>query len=109
MLRLFVFMLAHYPVLACLSKTAAINCFYKVADTNKDGMITLNELHLAINDHLPWWQVKAFDFFGGTAQILQDCDADKDGILTTVEAVKMSDTCLENCFKRTATAHIFNC
>lgn len=108
MLRVLVFMLVQIAH-ACISKTTAINCFYKVADTNKDGRITNEELTIAIKDHLPWWQLKAFDLFGGTAQILQDCDADKDGLLTAAEAVKMSETCLENCFKRAATAHIFNC
>ena len=94
---------------ACISKQAAVNCFYSVADSNKDGTITRQELTKAIGDHLPWWQVKAFDFFGGTERILMDCDANKDGILTAAEAMEMSDTCLENCFKRTATAYVFQC
>ena len=94
---------------ACISKQAAVDCFYNKADNNKDGTITRQELTKAINDHLPWWEVKAFEFFGGTERILRDCDANQDGILTPSEAMEMSDTCLENCFKRTATAHVFEC
>jgi Ca2+-binding EF-hand superfamily protein len=109
MFRLVILMLVQTHVIACISKEEAIQCFYGVADSNNDGMVTKDELKKAIGDHLPWWQVKAFDFFGGTDRIVRDCDANQDGILTAAEAVTMSDTCLENCFKRTATAHVFDC
>lgn len=109
MMRVLVFLIFVVRANACISKTMAVQCFYSVADTNNDGIVTKKELTTAITAHLPWWQVKAFDFFGGTDKILQDCDADKDGTLTASEAMEMTDTCLENCFKRTATAHVFDC
>ena len=67
------------------------------------------ELIQAISEHLPWWQWKAFDLFGGMDRVMQDCDADADGVLTAQEAYEMDNTCLNNCFKRSAVAHVFDC
>lgn len=94
---------------ACISKELAVQCFYGLADTNQDGMVELGELQKSIREHLPWWQTKAFDFFGGTDRIVRDCDANGDGILTPTEAMAMPATCLESCWKRAATAYLFNC
>lgn len=93
----------------CPTKKQSIECFYGIADTNSDGHITGDELSQAISKHLPWWQLKAFDLFGGMDRVMKDCDANSDGILTAQEAYDMDKTCLNNCFKRSAVYHVFNC
>ena len=108
---LFLFLLSNVlvPGTACISKESAIQCFYTTADANDDGGVSVEELTSAISEHLPWWQYKAFNFFGGIDQILKDCDANEDGILTAAEAVALPESCLETCFKRSATKHVFDC
>jgi hypothetical protein len=93
----------------CPSKKQSVECFYGIADTNSDGEITGNELSQAISAHLPWWQWKAFDLFGGMDRVMKDCDANSDGILTVQEAYDMDKTCLNNCFKKSAVYHVFDC
>lgn len=93
----------------CPSKKQSIDCFYGIADTNSDGRVTRSELNNAIIKHLPWWQWKAFDIFGGMDRVMKDCDMNSDGTLTAQEAYEMNNTCLNNCFKRSAVAHVFDC
>jgi len=47
--------------------------------------------------------------FGGIDQVLKDCDANKDNILTAEEAITLHSTCLNTCYKRKMTLSTFNC
>tara|TARA_B110000090_G_scaffold203171_1_gene247369 strand:- start:280 stop:606 length:327 start_codon:yes stop_codon:yes gene_type:complete len=94
---------------ACPTKKHAIKCFYQKCDLNHDHKIDRGELSGAIDSYLPWWQRIPFHVFGGIDQILKDCDANGDEILTTKEAFEMSKTCLNSCYKRKMTISTFNC
>ena len=94
---------------ACPTKKKAIKCFYSKCDLNNDGKISRKELTQAIDNFLPWWERYPFKIFGGIDKILEDCDSNKDGILTAQEAIKMKHTCLNTCYKRKKTISTFNC
>lgn len=109
MFKVLVLLLSTRLILACPTKKKAIDCFYGIADKNNDGHVTRNELEQVIDNHLPWWQRTPFYVFGGIDRVMNDCDANKDGVLTPTEAWALKNTCLESCFKRSAVAHIFSC
>ena len=94
---------------ACPTKKQAIDCFYSKCDLNNDGKINRKELESAIDNYLPWWERIPFNIFGGIDQILSDCDANKNGVLTAKEAYHMKHTCLNSCYKKKMTISTFNC
>ena len=109
MLKILFLLMSTGLVNACPTKEKAIECFYSIADQNKDGHVTRTVLETVIDGHLPWWQRTPFHFFGGIDRIMHDCDANKDSVLTPTEAMALKNTCLETCFKRSAVAHVFSC
>jgi len=94
---------------ACPSRQDAISCFYNKCDLNHDNKIDKLELSKAIDTYLPWYQRIPFHMFGGIDQVLKDCDANKDNILTAEEAITLHSTCLNTCYKRKMTLSTFNC
>lgn len=93
----------------CPSRENALDCFYKVADQNNDGVINRQELSHAIGSRLPWWKNAAFYLFGGFQRIINDCDFNHDNKLTKEESLQMTDTCMESCYKKTNTYELFKC
>lgn len=93
----------------CHTREQALDCFYKRADRNHDGVIDLKELDNAIYRYLPWYEYGPFKLFGGVNRIMKDCDANKDKKLTREESYEMQDTCLETCFKRDKAMSTFDC
>tara|TARA_B110000879_G_C10882866_1_gene397504 strand:+ start:431 stop:691 length:261 start_codon:yes stop_codon:yes gene_type:complete len=85
-----------------------MKCFYTIADTNNDNLITPKELSRAIDKALHWYEKIPFKLFGGIATIMKDCDANHDKILSVDESMQM-DTCMDTCFKRKHTSEHFNC
>ena len=108
-MRLYLLLVAFISVTACPSQHDALDCFYNVADTNGDLMVSRKELVVAIDTHLPWWKRAAFHLFGGIDKIMADCDTDQDDVLTREDALARPDTCMETCFKRQVTIDTFNC
>jgi Ca2+-binding EF-hand superfamily protein len=104
-LLLFIFLI---QTSACPTEKQAIDCFYSKCDSNQNGKISRKELESAIDKYLPWYKRIPFNLFGGVDQIIQDCDANKDGVLTAKEAYKMK-TCLNSCYKKKMTISTFNC
>ena len=94
---------------ACPTKKQAIDCFYGKCDSNQNGQISRKELESAIDKYLPWYKRIPFNLFGGIDQILSDCDANGDKILTAKEAYHMKHTCLNSCYKKKMTISTFNC
>ena len=94
---------------SCQSRESALECFYKKADRNHDGFISVSELEHAINHYLPWYERYPFKMFGGIEKILKDCDANGDRLLSKDESILTEKTCLETCFKRSRTMSTFNC
>jgi hypothetical protein len=82
---------------ACPSKQDAFNCIQRTLDTNNDNRVVPEELHKVYN-YLPWWKRVPFDLFGGTDQVIRDCDQNGDRVLTIEESLSMSH-CIESCFK----------
>ena len=93
---------------ACPDRTATMTCFYEKADASRDGRITTSELTSAIDSRLSWFMRGAFHVFGGIGRIMDDCDENKDGILTLDESLHM-DTCMDSCFKINHASEMFNC
>jgi|TARA_B110000967_G_C18855999_1_gene547258 hypothetical protein len=93
----------------CPSREAALDCFYAKADKDHDGRITMYELNVSIDKYLPWYKRIPFKAFGGVGRIMTDCDANGDHFLTKEESEFTKDTCLESCFKRSATLDTFQC
>ena len=94
---------------ACPTKKQAIDCFYSKCDLNNDGKISRKDLESAIDKYLPWYKRIPFHIFGGIGKIEEDCDANKDGVLTAKEAYKMKHTCLNSCYKKKMTISTFDC
>tara|TARA_B100000795_G_scaffold266445_1_gene249643 strand:- start:1364 stop:1612 length:249 start_codon:yes stop_codon:yes gene_type:complete len=80
-----------------------------MGDLNRDNYIDKTELVKIIDTYLPWYERYPFKLFGGIDQLFKDCDADKDGRLTKVEAIQMKTTCLDTCYKRSMTISTFRC
>ena len=95
--------------ISCPTVNQALDCFYKRADTNKDGRISRHEIQVAIDRYLPWYERYPFKLFGGINKVMSDCDANHDGYLTKEEAHIMHKTCLESCFKRSHAFSSFSC
>jgi len=93
----------------CPSREKALDCFYTVADTDNDGVISRHELNHAISSRLPWWKNAAFHVFGGFNRIIKDCDLNHDGKLTKEESLKMTNTCMDSCYKKRNTYDLFKC
>ena len=93
----------------CPTQQEALDCFYKKADINKDGQISMHELERSIDNYLPWYKRVPFKVFGGIGRIMSDCDANHDHFLTQKEAAIMKKTCLNSCFKKTNTISVFRC
>ena len=93
----------------CPPREKALDCFYAVADTNHDGFISHKELNHAISSRLPWWKNAAFHLFGGFKRIINDCDLNHDGKLSKEESIKMTDTCMDSCYKKRNTYELFKC
>ena len=109
-MRTFIFLLAAFTIcMACPDTHTAIDCFYEKADMNHDGQISKSELSNAIYSRLSWIERTAFKIFGGLDKIIHDCDQNKDEVLTKHEALLMSHTCMNSCFKKTKTMQLFKC
>jgi len=109
MLKQLCILLTATHTIACPTIETAVNCFYNKADTDHDHKITKHELQHAIYSRLSWLESSAFAVFGGVHRIMNDCDQNKDGILTKEEAFHMQNTCMNSCFKRSKTIQLFHC
>ena len=92
----------------CPQRRSTMECFYNVADTNNDEIVTKTELSVAINKVLHWYEKIPFQVFGGINKILKDCDANHDNILSVEESMQMQ-SCMDSCFKRRHTVDHFHC
>lgn len=109
MRRLWVVLFITATTATCPTKKIALDCFYDKADTNHDAEISRHELSNAIYSRLPWYKKAGFALFGGTNQVLLDCDYNHDGVLTKEEAYQMPKTCMDSCYKRSMTVELFHC
>ena len=92
----------------CPQRRSTMECFYNVADTNNDEIVTKTELSVAINKVLHWYEKIPFQVFGGINKILKDCDANHDNLLSVEESMQMQ-SCMDSCFKRRHTVDHFHC
>ena len=93
---------------SCPPRKSTMECFYKIADTNKDGIVTRHELSHAIFNALSWYEKVPFRLFGGIEQIMKDCDENRDNKLTVEESMRLKK-CMDSCFKRKHTRDKFKC
>lgn len=94
---LIIIILSLSQALSCPSKEQAFQCVQRTLDTNNDNQLSFEELN-KVYDYLWWWQKVPFKAFGGVEKIVEDCDGNGDGILTSDDYISMS-SCLDSCFK----------
>lgn len=63
----------------------------------RDEQITKHEIELALDKYIPWY-VPKFALVGRIDDIIQNCDYDKNGVITARDFLLSKDTCLP--FKR---------
>lgn len=95
-------------IATCPERKPTMECFYNTADTNNDGIVTKNELTVAIYKALHWYEKIPFQVFGGINAILKDCDLNHDNRLSVEESMQM-ESCMDSCFKRRHTVDHFHC
>lgn len=83
----------------CPSKQSSVDCFFSKGDFDNDGLLSKSDLDSVAANYLPWYLRIPFAVFGGSDQVLTDCDLNADGHITREEALT-SGTCLETCEKR---------
>lgn len=83
----------------CPTREKAVSCFFDKGDYDHDGAVSKSDLDKVARDYLPWYLRIPFSVFGGSDQILQDCDLNSDNLISRDEA-QNSATCLETCEKR---------
>jgi len=93
----------------CPDREKAMDCFYAVADSDHDDVISTRELRHAIESRLPWWKRVGFQVFGGLGRVLDDCDGNGDGRLTKEESLTLVNSCMETCSKKRDTVDLFKC
>lgn len=77
----------------------AITCFSKYVDTNKDGVISKEEIDDVQKKDLTWG-IKLIKWATGytpetsTAIVMRDCDYNKDGVVTADDFRRASITCM---------------
>ena len=92
----------------CVDKQKAVDCFFKRGDFDGDNALSNSDLEKVAQNYLPWYLRIAFNTFGGTKAILEDCDLNKDNLITPDEALK-SYKCLDTCDKRNNVISYMNC
>lgn len=92
----------------CPPRESTMRCFYEKSDQNGDGKITRQELSKKIYSVLHWYEAAPFKIFGGINRIMDDCDKNRDGVLTVDESMT-AVRCMDTCFKRKSTKEKFNC
>lgn len=103
-----IWLLVGLATAACPPRQQTMECFYKIADQNNDGVVTRTELKAALNSALHWYEKVPFKLFGGVAKIMKDCDENDDNVLSVEESMRMK-TCMDSCFKRRHTVGHFGC
>ena len=83
----------------CPTREKAVSCFFDKGDFDHDGAVSKSDLDKVATNYLPWYLRIPFSVFGGSDQILQDCDTNGDNLISRDEA-QTSGTCLETCEKR---------
>ncbi len=108
-MRIFIiFALCFFAQASCPPRQSTMECFYKKADKNNDGVVTRSELSKTVYGALRWYEKVPFRIFGGINRIMNDCDANKNNELTVVESLSMK-YCMDSCFKRSHTKNKFQC
>ena len=83
------------PSSGCLTPEATFECLLGSLDTNHDHQISDAELQ-GVYDYIHWWQRVPFHVFGGTAQIMRDCDCDEDAYISATD-IADANSCLNTC------------
>lgn len=82
------------------TRADALDCFAKYVDTNKDGEISADEFEHAKQAYMPsrmrdlMWVAKKFHFDFTIKDVLNGCDANKDGRLTIQDFKDSEKDCL---------------
>lgn len=73
----------------------AFNCALKWGDLNHDKVLSQSEIKHALGALVPWY-VRAVTWFSGMSleRSLQDCDYDKNGVLTAHDWKMSESTCM---------------
>ena len=70
------------------------NCLKKYVDVNpKDGQITQQEVDEALTRYLPAY-LKPMFWFVNTKHVIDNCDYDKNGVITSRDFMLSAETCL---------------
>ena len=74
----------------------ALRCALKYGDQNKDNVLTVDEIQHALDTLVPWYIRDAPEFLThvGVDRILNDCDFNKDGVLTPRDWELSVKTCM---------------
>jgi hypothetical protein len=83
---------------ACgFSRKQCIACLLDVADANHDGRITAAEIDKAKDTYLRFYELAVISTLAKdaeTSSIINNCDANGDGVITYDDMVVSADTCL---------------
>lgn len=84
---------------ACVSRKDVYDCIIKRGDRNKDKQISRKEMKAVEDKYISWWVRIPYNVFGGSNQVYNDCDTDKNNQITLEEMTTVK-SCLETCDKR---------
>lgn len=95
---------------ACkVSKLDAADCLFSKGDYDHDNRIGNSDLEELTSEVLPWYLRLTFKAFGGTSQIMKECDQNGDGFIDSEEALEVETGCLEACDRRLKIFEIIKC
>ncbi len=95
-------------VQACASRKDVYDCIIRRGDRNKDRQISRKEMKAVEDKYISWWVRIPYNVFGGSKQVYNDCDIDKNNQITLEEMTTVK-SCLETCDKREKVFSILQC
>ena len=95
---------------ACkVSKLDAADCLFSKGDYDHDNQIGRGDIDKLTAEVLPWYLRWTFKAFGGTSQIMKECDRNGDGLIDSEEALEVETGCLEECDRRVKIVELMKC
>lgn len=80
------------------TRDLAVHCGRLVTDLNHDDLVTVAEMEAAKASALAWYERQFANLVGPSSQqVLDMCDADKDGRISEADYANSEATCLTDC------------